>query len=688
MSNKETILTVINELIEASKLYYSESKESFLTDEEFDAKQNFLRQSQEEYPELFEEGTKGYEILEGDVLLGAELEMKTTITHTIPMLSLQKASKEKDLMKFLTKLDNEGARDYRLQAKLDGSASSIKYVDGKLTTISSRGDGINGELRNYLINAENLIIKGLPKTVVERQNFEVRGEFYLTTEQFDKVSANRKKVDGTDFENPRNAVSGLLKRAEKGLHYPVEMTFTVCSLYIQEKLTNLNNLPKGFNNIDEVTKELTPDVKLTEFQNINEVYESIQEFGKYIDGFVVPTDGVVIKPVNEAEMDRKMGSNSHHPSSQIAWKYPAEQAESIVQDITITVGRTGRLTPVAWIQPVRLEGSTVAKASLHNFNYVANKNIRVGSKVIVEKANMIIPQVVAVIENPATTTDFEVPTVCPICKTTLLAKGEEVPPKTLLCNNQECPSKDLSALITAVERTRLDIDGLSEAILTRLNDAGKVSNLADLYALTFEDLSELVMGETVKGNQRLLGETVARKILDEIEKSKNASLTNILSSLNIPHLGRRSSKLIVSLYKDLETIQNLSVDELASNEGFGYIKAEAIIEGLKNKKPVIEKMKNLGVKFGNDEENTKDSVSIDLSGLSFSISGSVPEPFENRNALVDYIEANNGKFDSAPKKTTSYMIGDSSDSSSKIKKALANGVEIISPEEFTQKFTH
>lgn len=687
MSNKETILTVINELIEASKLYYSESKESFLTDEEFDAKQNFLRQSQEKYPELFEEGTKGYEILEGDVLLGAELEMKTTITHKVPMLSLQKASKEKDLIRFLTKLENEGATDYKLQAKLDGSASSVKYVDGKLTTISSRGDGVNGELRNYLIDAENLIIKGLPKTV-DRKNFEVRGEFYLTTEQFDKASANRKKIDGTDFENPRNAVSGLLKRAEKGLHYPVELTFTVCSLYVQEKLTTLNNLPEGFNNIDEVTQDLVPDVKITGFKNINEVYESIQEFGKYIDGFVVPTDGVVIKPVNEAEMDHKMGANSHHPSSQIAWKYPAEQAESIVQDITITVGRTGRLTPVAWIQPVRLEGSTVSKASLHNFNYVANKSIRIGSRVIVEKANMIIPQVVAVIENPETTKEFATPTVCPICKTELLAKGEENPPKTLLCNNQECPSKDLSALITAVERTRLDIDGLSEAILTRLNDAGKVSTLADLYALSFEDLSELVMGETIKGNQKLLGETVARKILDEIEKSKNASLTNILSSLNIPHLGRRSSKLIVSLYKDLETIQSLSVDELASNEGFGYIKAEAIIEGLANKKPIIEKMKDLGVSFGaNAKEDKDDSVGIDLSGLSFSISGSVPEPFENRNALVDYIESNNGKFDSAPKKTTTYMIGDSSDSSSKIKKALSNGVEIISPEEFTQKFT-
>lgn len=701
-SDSETRLMateVIEELLEASRLYYTEGETPSLTDEEFDAKQDFLETLSENpnYAELFTTGTDGHKILEGDVLLGASITTnEEPVTHIHPMLSLAKAKKPEELTSYIAKARKAGVTDFNLQAKLDGLAISAHYENRKLTLVATRGDGETGENVSYLIDTPNLTIKGMPKTIDNDDEIEVRGEIFFTNEQFEQANNRRIKLEGISFENPRNAVSGLIKKSKSGLKYKVTMTFSAYSTLdngIQSGLEPILNNP-NFINVQQLTKDEAPNVKLSGFKDNAEIEKAIEDFGKVRETFSVPTDGVVIKPVNEAEMYAEMGLTSHHPVSQIAWKYPSKQAQATITEIFVTVGKTGKLTPVANITPTKLDGSTISRASLHNFNLVHTKNIRVGSTVIIEKANEIIPQIVTVIKSPQDSTPLETPTNCPSCDSKLAFEGTEYPPRTLTCENSTCPSKDFHVLKAAVGRTVLDIDGLSEAILTYLNDTDKVRNVSDLYTLTKEDLTNAELAETSKGNKRKLGEKRAIHILGHIEKSKTLPLERVLPSLAIPTIGRRASKVLVKAFKTIEGIKNATLDEISNIEGFGEIKSENIYNGIRQRESVINKMIENGVTFGNttdvdteEENDATDENSIDLTGKSFSISGSVPEPFENRNALVDYIEENGGSFHSTPKAGTTYMIGENSGTSIKVKKATHFGSTFISPEEFTKQFT-
>lgn len=693
--SREAVVKLIEELKEASRVYYLGVGETILTDEEFDAKQTYLETLRDggNFVELFASGSDGEKVLDGEPLLGAVDDSdEVKVSHDYPMLSLSKAKKAAQLSSYLSKVREAGAEDFILQAKLDGVAISVKYVDGVLTQIATRGDGTVGDNVTYMETADSLTIVGMPSTISTSGNVEVRGEIFFTNEQFVKVNAARIAATGQAFENPRNSVSGLVKKAKSGLLFPVEMTFGAYSLVEDGHMSTINKFDEdpNFETIGNITEKQAKGIALTGFKNDDEIHDSIAKIGNIIDGFTVPVDGIVIKPANEGEMYEKMGLTSHHPVSQIAWKYPSEQGESVVTAITLTVGKAGKVTPIADIEPVRVDGSTISRASLHNFNLVATKDIRVGSKVIVEKANMIIPQIVAVIENPDWTVKVEVPVFCPSCNELLEKQGDVEPPRTLLCVNNNCQSRDFFALKSAVGRTYLDIDGLSEATLTYLNDIGRVKNVSDIYELTLEELSEAELAENTSGTKIKLGEKRATNILNHIEKSKTLPLERILPSLSIPTIGRRASKTLVKTFGTIDELLKASVNDFENIDGFGKIKAENVFNGLHDRQHVIEKMRKLGVTFGeNDSEDVavdSDSTDVDLSGISFAISGTVPQPFENRNAMVDFIEANGGEFHSAPKATTTYMIGEASGTSSKIKKAASLGVSFLNAEEFTEKF--
>ncbi len=687
----DTVRAMVDELYEASDNYYQKGVESALSDDEFDAKLEYLQELADSgvYGDIFAEGSKGFNLLETDPALGTTAKGET-VEHVLPMLSLAKAKEERELISFLEKARAAGAKDFRLQAKMDGLAVAAEYSGGKLFRLSTRGDGQHGEDTTYLIKDPKVKIKGLELTISELESLEIRGELFFTNAQFKAVDESRFQQTGQRFKNARNSATGLMKAAKGGVDYPVEFTFAAYSVIKNGKPDELTELgDQGFVSIDEFTDVATPSLALSGFKTNAEVMDAVHAFGELREGFDFPTDGVVIKPTNESELLASMGYTSHHPVSQVAWKYPAATATTEVLSISITVGRSGKVTPVAKVRAVDLDGSTVQNASLHNYNLVATKGIRVGSIVLIEKANEIIPQIKVVISNPSGTEEVQMPSQCPACGTLLSYNKEEKiwPPRTLRCPNDDCDSRKFFALKTAVSKSYMDIDGMSESSLEHLNSIGRVMDMADLYSLTVEELADSQLGESQNGTPRRLGEKRATHIVSYIEKSKTRPLTKMLPALAIDLLGRSASRDLEKKFGDLDGILGASKEQIAALDGFGPIKAEKIYEGLQRRRPLIEKLRKAGVTFGAGAPKPAPAAdAIDLTGKSFAISGAVPPGFANRGQWVDYVEANGGTFHSGPKADTTFVIGDPSETSAKVQKATKLGLTFISPADFTSRY--
>lgn len=687
---------LIEELYAASQAYYNDGVDSDLSDEEFDSKMDYLDTLSNSaiYEKMFEVGSKGNLLLEGDPSLGTFVASEDAVKHVIPMLSLAKAKKEEHLTSFLDKSRDSGATGFKLQAKLDGFALAVEYERGNIKVISTRGDGEFGEDVTYLIHDKPVSIAGLPLYIADGTNIEVRGELFFTNTQFEKADDERFKLTGERFKNSRNSASGLLKKAKLGVDYPVEFTFSSYAVIRNGAHDDLSTLfGLNFLTVDEITAEAALEVKLKDLDTNAHVIKAVEEFGVARETFNFPTDGVVIKPMNESEMLSSMGYTSHHPASQVAWKYPDEQAVTEVLAIDLTVGKSGKVTPIARVKPVELDGSIIQNASLHNFNLIYTKNIRVGSVIKIEKANSIIPQVASVISHPKDAELLPVPTECPSCASALSfeQKDGEYPPKTLRCENVECPSRNFFTLKSSVGKSYLDIDGLSEVSLEYLFTIGRIKDISDLYTLTEKELADSKLGESKNGNPRRMGESRAKHILDYIERSKIRPLSKVLPAVSIDLLGPSTAKELEKAFGDIDGILAASEDEIARLEGFGGIKAEKIFRGLRRREALIADLRSKGVTFGVKDastvvDNDGDSTGVDLSGLSFAISGAVPAPFANRNAWVDFVEANGGSFDSSPKATTSFMVGDKGESSSKVKKANTLGLEFLTSVEFTERF--
>lgn len=678
MISRHETEVLVAELIKASQDYYQDGNDSGLTDEEYDAKTEYASTLVDSYPDLFEEGTDGYAILENEVAAGTTVDADIAVEHNVPMLSLGKAKTEDEIFAYTARARTGGAKDFMLQAKLDGFAVAIRYIDGEAVSLATRGDGRIGEDATHLLTADNLTIAGLPRTISNEGEVEIRGEIFFTDSQFAAANTERVKYGEPLFKNSRNAVSGLQKRAIKGIPFKVEFTFSAYTLLIDNVFRDLADLDSSVETVSHLTKVHAPKATLAGLKTDTELMEAIKAFGKLRENFSIPTDGVVVKPSNEGEMLESLGYNSHHPISQIAFKYPGIIKETEILAIDLTVGKTGRVTPVARVRTVDLGGWETSNASMHNFNWVAERGIRVGSTVMVTRANDVIPQVVAVVSQGDNTTDLEVPTACPVCGSTLVASGDYTPPKLLQCKNYECKSRILFALKTACGRNYLDIDGLSGVLLTELAKAGTLDSIADLFALTVDSMQDVVLGHTEKGNPRKLGKIRAEKIVDRVEQAKTKPFVKLLASLGVEGLGRTSSKILISEYGTLEAIRNATVEDIASLENLGEIRAESIVAGLARVSGMIDLMIARGVEFEDPEVETGSR----FTGMSFAISGPVPAGYGNRQEFIDFIESEGGAFHSAPKATTSYMIADEEGTSSKVKKAKALGVEFVTAENF------
>lgn len=681
-TTKEEIVSLIGELKTAAKIYYIGEKDSPLTDEEFDLKMELLESHQDNFPDLFKEGTNGYELFYSDPSLGTSEEYSKTVFHASPMLSLGKAKSSEELSKFITKTDKNGAKNYKLQAKLDGFALSVTYNNGKIEQIATRGDGIRGQNLNFIKNDKNLTIKGLPQNISSKDQFEVRGEVFFTTEQFKKVNSSRFKETGEYFKNSRNACSGLIRKSEKGLDYPVEMTFSAYSTFDPNGEKTLETIKTiEINTVDETTlnevKKL--DTKFTLDATSKNIMEKVERFGELRENFGIPTDGVVIKPKNEQEMLDLTGYTSHHPVSQIAYKYPSVHRETYIRKIDVTVGKTGRLTPIARLDPVEFPDSVVSNVTLNNFVWMEEKGVTTGAHISLVKSNEIIPKIVAVLKSGIKIKDdpnAKMPSNCPVCSGPITMRGTEG--KIAYCENLNCPSRRQFALTTAVSKNLLDIDGMSTALVEQLSNDGILKDVSDLYTLTKKELEISTFGKT----QKTLGSSTAQRIVDSIERSKTLPLYKLLASIGIPGMGISTAKKLSKKFPDIDYILKLTKNDLMNE--FGEKTAEELYTGIQNASHVIQKMKNHGVKM--KDEDTTSSQNNSNNSVSFSISGSVPEGYKNRQDFIDKAESKGHIFHSSPKTETNIMIGDKEEKTSKIVKAIKNGTTILSPEEFQKKY--
>lgn len=666
---------LIEELTQAAKAYYQED-DVLMTDAEYDTKIEYLE-------ELVSKGalelTSDLSELLQTVSAGSEPE-GTVVYHDYPMLSLGKAKNTDELKAYHNRLVNGGATGFTLQMKFDGLALSAKYEKGKLTQLATRGDGVRGELLNHLINHDEVSVLGLPKEIDTDKDFELRGELYITDAQFEIINKNRKEVTGEAFSNSRNAATGIVKRSIGGMGYEAELTFTAYSAYKNGEQIDIYSIDNNeeISKVVEVTEaevkrlstdELKLDSCTIKSTKLEDLEQAVETFGVLRQQFGVPTDGVVIKPINELEMLEKMGYTSRYPIAYIAFKYPGAKATTVVEEITVSVGKTGRLTPQARVRPVEVDGVVITNLTCHNYSWLSEMGIREGATVAVTRANDVIPAIDTVIDKGPNAA-VEIPTHCPECGEKLKGDGTN---KTLTCENLECPSRLLYYMKSIVGRNFLYLEGLGDVALEALVSKGVLTSVVDLFKLTEDILATAPTGTTSTGNVRLLGKGNAKNIMKSIERAKADTDSNkLLASLNFEGMGPGTAKRLIAHFGGIVEVLNVQPEDLTQVNQVGQSLVASFARHQKRAKGQLSELVELGVKI-NDPIQAEDNV--EKKGT-FSVSGGV-EGFANRNDFVAHMESLGWEFHRSPQKTTDVLFADPNGTSSKIKKARANGTKII-----------
>lgn len=631
--------------------YYTEDDPE-ISDFEYDKLYRRLEELEAQYPELVTENSPTRRV--GGPVYNTFAE----VVHEVPMESLHDSFSEDELRDFDRRVrEAVDSPEYVVEPKFDGLSVALEYVDGVFTRGSTRGDGQRGEDVTENIRT----IRKVPKKLKSPIPFlEVRGEVYLSDSGFEKLCERQELLEEKPFKNPRNAAAGSLRQkdpkitASRGLEIFV---FNVQQIRGEELACHDEAL--------ERLRELGFPVPPSYFKSgdIEEIIGFIREIGEKRGEYDFPIDGAVVK-VNSFSQREELGSTAKFPRWAEAFKYPPEEKETTLLDIEINVGRTGVLTPTGVFEPVTLAGTTVSRATLHNQDFISEKDVRVGSRVVLRKAGEIIPEVVSVVENPEGTEPFLLPEVCPSCGEPVSRPEGEA---AVRCTNPQCPAQLLRHLIHFASRDAMDIDGLGPAILEQLVGEGMVSSPADLYALKIEQLAGLErMGEKSAGN-----------LINAIEKSKQNDLHRLVYALGIPHIGAKAAQLLCAGFPSMERVMSAAVEELAEINGFGGVMAEEIVDFFSHSaaRELVERLASLGVNMQAREREQAGSL---LEGKTFVLTGTLPTL--SRKEASDIIQRNGGKVTGSVSKKTSYVLA-GEDPGSKLEKAESLGIPVLSEDE-------
>lgn len=666
MENIEKEIKRLREEIERYNYYYYSKNESLISDVEYDKLLKNLEKLEKENPQFANELSPSVNV--GSSLKDTKFEK---VTHKSPMLSLSNSYNIGDIEDFMKRAEKiilqersgKTKIDYVLEVKLDGLSISVTYEKGKLVKAVTRGDGIIGE-----DVTENVMqIKSVPKFLKENIDIEVRGEIVLPISKFHELNKKRMEEGEEIFANPRNAASGTLRQIDAEI---VKERGLDCYFYfiVDSEKYNISTHKEALEYIEKLGLKTT---------GIGEVVESAEELEKRIEFWGTErekldyeTDGMVIK-VNSLELWNILGSTTKSPRWAIAYKFPAKQVSTKLLDITWQVGRTGKVTPVAELEEVEVSGSRVKRASLHNFDEIERKDIRIGDRVIIEKAAEIIPQVVKSIKEVRTGEEKIVvpPVNCPICNSVLEKEDGLV---DLKCVNKHCMGKVQGKIEYFVSRDGMNIIGLGERIIERFLELGFIKGITDIYNL--KNLRQDIAG------LEKMGEKSVENLLNSIEESKKRDYSKTLYALGIPYVGKFLGNLLAEKSKNIETLMNMTEEELLMIDGVGEKVAKSVYSFMREPVniEIIEKLKNAGVNFTLLKEN---KVEKDVfQGKNFLVTGKL-EKF-TRKEIQEEIEKFGGKNLSAVSKNLDYLIV-GKDAGSKLKKAQDIGtIKILSEEEF------
>ena len=633
-----------------SNKYYTEDAPE-ISDFEYDILYRKLEDIEKIFPELADENSPTSKV--GGVIYNTF----APVVHAVALESLHDSFSEDELRDFDRKVRAVVYNpEYVVEPKIDGLSVALEYENGVFIRGATRGDGTTGEDVTENIRT----IKTVPKKLKEAvPHLIVRGEVYMSDENFEKLCERQELLEEKIFKNPRNAAAGSLRQKDSKVTATRELDIFIFN--VQEiSGINLSNHDESLKYLKKLGFTVSPAYK--KFDNIEEIISFVRELGNNRGEMKFPIDGAVIKVNKFAERD-ELGSTAKFPRWAEAYKYPPEEKETEVLSVEINVGRTGVLTPTAIFEHILLSGSTVARATLHNQDFITEKDIRIGSKVIVRKAGEIIPEVVSVISNPKNSEKYFLPQNCPSCLEKVLRIEGEAATR---CTNPQCPAQLSRNIIHFASRDAMDIDGLGPAIVEQLIEEKLISSPADLYLLEAEQLGEL----------ERFGQKSTENLMNALEKSKQNNLDKLIFALGIPHIGAKAAKLLCEVFSSVEAIMKASVEEMSQIDGFGEIMAKEVSLFFQKDsvKELVERFKNYGL---NMEMEVAEKGTA-LSGFTFVITGTLPNM--GRKEAADLIEKAGGKVSSSVSKKTSYVLA-GEEAGSKLEKANTLGVAVITEQE-------
>jgi len=653
MSEKENAKKEISELRKkidrAAKLYYTEDNPE-ITDYEYDMMMRRLSELETLFPELVTEDSPTKRVG------GKVLDKFEKVIHDVKMGSLADVFSFGEAEDFLRKsADVLGYEPYfSVEPKIDGLSVSLEYRDGKFVRGSTRGDGITGE--NVTENLKT--IKTIPLSLPDEIPFlEVRGEVYMPKKSFAKLNAECEENGKTPFANPRNAAAGSLRQLDTKIAAKRGLDIFVFNIQRCEGKTFLSHT-EGLDYLEKEGFHVIPERK--KIKGAFNITERIKELGEKRGKLSYDIDGVVIKADVIAEREM-LGENINTPKWAVAYKFPPEQQKTKVTDITAQVGRTGVLTPKAILTPVKIAGSTVSAATLHNIDFITEKDIRIGDTVILQKAGDIIPEVVSVCKDMRTGKEipYQFPKYCPSCGEPVYRDADEAATR---CTNSACPAQIERNIEHFASRDAMNIEGMGPAVVRSLISAGLVKDISDLYSLKTEEVEPL----------ERMGKKSAEKLILSIENSKSRGLDKLIYALGIRNIGEKAAKSLASHFGDIENLFSATKEELVSIEDFGEVTADDVINFFSHSqtKELVEKLKSAGVKTRYEKEKKGDI----FGGLTFVLTGTLPTL--SRSDASKIIESYGGKCASSVSKNTDFVLaGDAA--GSKLTKAEALGIKII-----------
>jgi len=648
------------------ELYYKKAA-PVISDQEFDVIKRELEELEAAFPEIAK--SLGERAQVGD----DRLEEFESYQHRQPMFSLDNTYNQEELMAFGTRLSGaigtEDSINFVVEPKIDGVAVSLTYENGVLVRAATRGNGVEGDdVTQNVLTIQNLPyrLQGSPLPEI----IEIRGEIFIGNEEFQRINTQREDEGLPEYANPRNLAAGTLKILDSSLVAERKLEIVMyglgdCQPQVFEKLS-------GFRETLENWK-LPISEDFWQCDSLDAAWQAIEELDQRRHDYDYETDGAVVK-VDSLEIQKAAGSTAKAPRWAIAYKFAAEQKPTLLRDITLQVGRTGIVAPVAELEPIQLAGTTVSRSTLHNQDEIQRKDIRIGDTVMVEKAGEIIPQVVQVVldERPENSTPYEFPPTCPVCETKLEKLRGEV---AICCPNYECPPKLRRRIQHFGSRNAMDIEHLGPAIIDQLVEKGRIENIVDLYKLQLEDLVDL----------EKMAKKSAENLMVSIDGSRQRELWRVLHGLGIQHVGSGVAKRLARQFRDMRAIRNATVEQLVETDDVGQIVAESVEKFFKDEENqhLVDSLEELGVRMADDPVEEEDATGEHpaFAGKSFVLTGTL-EVYP-RSKAAELIEARGGKAVSSVSKKTDCVIAGPG-AGSKLKKATELGIEIWDEQQFVQ----